>query len=158
DITQFETGFIKDANEVIKSYRDNGTKVYGLTLGDMTWDAYWYANNYFLDDYLSVMSRLNIGVFNVMGNHDNDPYYADDRQAENTFKRIIGPTYYSFNLGNVHYVVLDNIEYINNGASNGNLGDRSYNGKVVSAQLEWLKKDLAMIDKSTPVMVAMHIQ
>lgn len=158
DINQFEMGFLKDANEVIKSYTDKGVKVYGLTMGDLTWETYWYANNYFLDDYLAVMSKLNTPIFNTMGNHDNDPYFADDFQAEQTYKRIVGPSYYSFNLGNVHYIVLDNIEYINNGGSQGNLGDRTYNGKVVDVQMEWLKKDLAMIDKNTPIMVAMHIQ
>lgn len=158
DISQFETGFLKDANAVIKSYEDKGTKVYGLTLGDLTWDAYWYDNNYFLNDYRSLMSKLNTSVFNIMGNHDNDPYYADDSQAAHAFKSIIGPSYYSFNLGNVHYVVLDNVEYVNKGGSQGNLGDRSYNAKVVSMQIEWLKKDLTMVDKTTPIVVAMHIQ
>ncbi len=158
DITQFETGFLKDANEVIKSYKDKGTKIYGLTLGDLTWDAYWYTNNYFLSDYRSLMSKLNTSVFNIMGNHDNDPYYADDFQAARTFKSIIGPSYYSFNLGDVHYVVLDNIEYINKGGSQGTSGDRSYNAKVVSEQMEWLKKDLATVSKDTPIIIAMHIQ
>ncbi|HMR83874.1 MAG TPA: calcineurin-like phosphoesterase family protein [Niabella sp.] len=158
DISQFETGFIKDANDVIKSYKDRGVKVYGLTLGDLTWDTYWYTSRYFLDDYLSVMNKLDTSVFNIMGNHDNDPYYANDSQAEQTFKRTIGPSYYSFNLGKVHYVVLDNVEYINTGGTQGSIGDRSYNGKVVSTQMEWLKKDLATISKDTPVVVAMHIQ
>jgi hypothetical protein len=159
DLYQFENGFLKDANAVIQSYKNNGTKVYGLTLGDLTWDTYWYENSYFLDDYLGIMSKLNTSVFNVMGNHDNDPYYANDRNAESAFRKIVGPTYYSFNLGNVHYVVLDNVEYTNTGGSQGTMGERNYNAKIISSQMEWLRKDLAMIeDKSTPVMVAMHIQ
>jgi hypothetical protein len=158
DISQFENGFLKDANEVIKSYTDQGIKVYGLTMGDLAWDAFWYTNNFLLDDYLSVMSKLNTSVFNTMGNHDNDPYYADDFLAAQAWKRILGPSYYSFNLGDVHYVVLDNVEYINKGGMQGTMGDRSYKGKIVSAQMEWLKKDLALINKDTPIVVAMHIQ
>lgn len=158
DITQFETGFLKDANDVIKSYEDKGIKVYGLTLGDLTWDSFWYDNEYFLDDYVTIMNKLNTTVFNIMGNHDNDPYYADDHNAENEFRKIIGPTYYSFNLGNVHYIVLDNVEYINKGGSQGTIGDRSYNAKVTNAQMEWLEKDLATVSKDTPIMVAMHVQ
>jgi hypothetical protein len=159
DIAQFERGFLPDATAVIQSYKNAGTKVYGLTMGDLTWDGYWYANNYFLSDYLNIISKLNTTIYNVMGNHDNDPYYANDRNAENAFRKIVGPPYYSFNLGNVHYVVLDNVEYINTGGAQGVLGERNYNGKIISSQMDWLRKDLAMIeDKSTPVIVAMHIQ
>src|SRR5690606_411198 len=65
---------------------------------------------------------------------------------------ILGPTYYSFNIGKVHYVVLDNIEYLNT-------NNRNYNGTIVADQMAWLAKDLDMItDKCTPIFVAMHIQ
>ncbi|MBL1409335.1 calcineurin-like phosphoesterase C-terminal domain-containing protein [Sphingobacterium faecale] len=158
DISQFESGFINDVNEVIKTYKDSGTKIYGLTLGDLTWDSYWYANNYFLDDYRAAMIKINTSIFNIMGNHDNDPYYTDDHKAAHAFRTSIGPSYYSFNLGKVHYVVLDNVEYVNTGGTIGTIGDRSYNAKIVSTQMDWLKKDLSMIDKSTPIVVAMHIQ
>ena len=158
DVDQFRNGFLRDANTLIDSYKGQGTKVYGLTLGDLTWDTYWYANNYFLDDCLQEFEKLDTTLFNIMGNHDNDPYFSDDHAAEHAFRDLIGPTYYSFNLGEVHYVVLDNIEYVNEGGSPGSIGDRSYNGKVVQEQIEWLKKDLAMVRKDTPIMVAMHIQ
>src|SRR5699024_3828953 len=142
DVRQFEDGFIKDANDIIQEYENKGTKVYCLTLGDLTWDTFWYDNDFFLDDYLSSMGKLNTSVFNIMGNHDNDPYHADDRSAENAFRSLIGPTYYSFNLGDVHYVVLDNTEYINTGGGPGSIGDRSYNAKITENQLKWLEKDL----------------
>ncbi len=158
DVEQYRSGFLRDANGVIESNKAKGAKVYGLTLGDLTWDSYWYDNNYFLDDFLPELAKLNTTIFNIMGNHDNDPYFADDHAAEHAFRELVGPTYYSFNLGQVHYVVLDNIEYVNEGGSPGSIGDRSYNAKVVRAQMEWLKKDLAMVSKDTPIMVAMHIQ
>lgn len=159
DISQFEKGFMQDVNSVIESYKNNGTKIYGLTLGDLTWDLYWYSNQYFLGDYLLQMNKINAPVFNVIGNHDNDPYGENDLLSEAAYRKTIGPTYYSFNLGKVHYVVLDNVEYLNIGGAPGVLGNRDYKGKILSNQMEWLKKDLAMIeDKTTPIMVAMHIQ
>ncbi|AHF16150.1 metallophosphoesterase [Niabella soli DSM 19437] len=158
DIAQFQNGFLPDAKATIDRYRQQGYKVYGLTLGDMTWDAYWYANKYSFAEYLSVMKNINIPVFHTMGNHDNDPYVAADWPAEAAFRASLGPTYYSFNLGKVHYVVLDNIEYVNKGGAQGTLGDRSYNETIVADQLAWLKKDLATLsDKSAPVVLAMHI-
>lgn len=159
DVSQFQNGFLTDAAKSITKYKNEGYKVYALTLGDMTWDAYWYANNYSFSQYLNLIKTVNVPVFHTMGNHDNDPYINSDWQAETAFRTSLGPTYYSFNIGKVHYIVLDNIQYVNKGATQGVIGDRDYNGVIVADQIAWLKKDLAMItDKSTPIVVAMHIQ
>ena len=157
DIDQFMNKVLPDVNTSIDQYAADGTEVYVLTLGDMTWDLYWYDNNFGLNEYLPYMDKLNCPVFNLMGNHDNDPYYANDQEAEKKYRDIIGPTYYSFNLGKIHYVVLDDIEYVNTGASVGTIGDRGYNDTITNNQIEWLKKDLATItDKTTPIVIATH--
>lgn len=159
DVSQFQNGFLTDAAKSITKYKNEGYKVYALTLGDMTWDAYWYSNNYSFSQYLNLIKTVNVPVFHTMGNHDNDPYVNADWQAETAFRTSLGPTYYSFNIGKIHYIVLDNIQYLNKGASQGVVGDRDYNGVIVADQMAWLKKDLATItDKSTPIVVAMHIQ
>jgi len=158
DIAQFNT-CLADINSTINSYQAAGVKTYILTLGDMTWDAYWYSNNFLLPQYLGVLKNLNTTVFNTMGNHDNDPYCEGDWNAEQTYRNIIGPTYYSFNLGKAHYVVLDNIVYNNIGGRQGVMGNMSYSATITTDQIEWLKKDLATVaDKSAPLIVAMHIQ
>ncbi|MFZ2287520.1 MAG: calcineurin-like phosphoesterase family protein [Bacteroidales bacterium] len=157
DLVQFSNGIIPDVNATISSFTGSGTKVYGVAMGDMTWDVYWYENGFRLPNYIPEMKKINCPVFNLMGNHDNDPYVAADVEAELPFRELIGPTYYSFNLGAVHYVVLDNIQYINTGGSQGVIGDRNYSDIVVSAQTGWLTKDLAAIsDKSTPLVILMH--
>lgn len=157
DLEQFTTKVLPDINETIAKYSADGTKVYALTLGDLTWEYYWDSNNFGLNDYVPYMNKINAPVFNLIGNHDNDPYFANDWDAENKYREVIGPTYYSFNLGQVHYVVLDSIEYINSGATQNAMGSRNYNEKLTNDQIEWLKKDLAAItDKNTPIVVAMH--
>lgn len=158
DLSQFQNGFVKDANQIIANYESQGKKVYGLTLGDLTWDAYWYSNSFMLPQYIKQINAVNAPIFNVIGNHDNDPYIANDWNSENAFRRTLGPTYYSFNIGKVHYVVLDDTEYLNKGASIGVVGDREYNGKITEQQLAWLAKDLENISATTPVIVATHIQ
>lgn len=159
DLAQYSSGFLADINSIISTYKAAGTKVYGLTLGDMTWDLYWYSNNYDLSDYLPQMAKVNCPVFNLMGNHDNDPYIQGDFAAETNYRDLIGPTYYSFNLGNVHYVVLDATQYINTGASQGVVGDRNYNEIIIADQMAWLNKDLATIsDKTKPLIIALHPQ
>ncbi|ADY53715.1 metallophosphoesterase [Pseudopedobacter saltans DSM 12145] len=159
DVSQFQNGFLRDAAQSITQYRNEGYKVYGLTLGDMTWDAYWYSNKYSFSEYLDLVKNMGLPVFHTMGNHDNDPYINSDWPAESAFRKSLGPTYYSFNLGKVHYIVLDNIQYVNMGGAQGTVGSRNYNAVIVAEQIAWLKKDLAMIaDKSTPIVIAMHIQ
>lgn len=158
DLKQFEELFIPEINETIADYAAKGVKVYGLTLGDLAWDSFWYKNNFALPEYLEYMNMIEAPVYNVMGNHDNDPYGNGDWEAALPYKNIIAPNYYSFNLGDVHYVVLDNIEYINDGAAPGQKGKGNYEGNIVKEQMEWLKKDLATIkDKSKPLVIALHI-
>ena len=158
DVAQFVNGVLPDINATIAEYKSKGMKVYGLTLGDLSWETYWYGNNFKLPEYLEQMHKVNSTIFNVIGNHDNDPYASNDWDAALPFKELIAPNYYSFNLGDIHYIVLDNINYINNGGAPGKVGDRSYRGVVIQEQLEWLKKDLATIkDKSTPIVIGMHI-
>jgi len=157
DLSQFSSGFLTDVNATISNYQAAGVKVYGLTLGDMSWDIYWYSNLFALPEYLIQMYKINCTIFNITGNHDNDPYATSDWIAESKFKSIVGPTYYSFNLGNIHYVVLDDVEYINSGGSQGVIGARNYNEVIVADQMAWLRKDLATIkDKNTPIVIAMH--
>lgn len=158
DQLQFKNGFYADAKALVLNFQNSGTKVYGLTLGDMSWDWYWYASGrYSLPQYLTTISGIGFPIFNIMGNHDNDPRKIPDFKAESTFKSVVGPSYYSFNIGKIHYVVLDDVEYLNVGATSTSNGDRTYNNVVVTNQMSWLKKDLAMVtDKTTPIVVAFH--
>ena len=78
DLDQFNNKVLPDVNATIDKYAADGTKVYILTLGDMTWDLYWYDNNFGLNEYIPYMNKLNSPVFNLIGNHDYDPYYEND--------------------------------------------------------------------------------
>lgn len=159
DIAQFQSNFITDINETYAHYKDQGKKFYGLTLGDQSWDQYWYANNFKLAEYLQTVRDLEFPIYNVVGNHDYDPYIAlNDWLAASPYRNLMGPTYYSMNIGQVHYVILDNMIYTNMGGSNGVIGDREYDHILAQEQLDWLQKDLAYItDKSKPIVVAMHV-
>ncbi|MBQ6822874.1 MAG: hypothetical protein IJP39_10725, partial [Bacteroidales bacterium] len=52
DIAQFG----KVAQTLNESIAATGTKNYVMTLGDMTWDLYWYSNTYQFPQYLSTMN------------------------------------------------------------------------------------------------------
>ena len=158
DISQFKGGFYPELSSYAIQLKNSGIRVYGLTLGDMSWDAFWYSNSYALPNYVNEIGSIGFQIFNAMGNHDNDPYKAGDFAAESTFKLVVGPSYYSFNIGKVHYIVLDDIEYVNADGVQGTIGTRDYKDVVSTEAMGWLAKDLAMItDKSTPIVVAFHI-
>ncbi|MDE7442600.1 MAG: calcineurin-like phosphoesterase family protein, partial [Muribaculaceae bacterium] len=153
DMDQFRQQFVEDVNATIKEYKDQGKKVYGITLGDLTWDTYWYSKSYKLADALNDFAKINVPIFHCMGNHDNDIRAITDFETAGEWRTSVGPTYYSFNLGKVHYVVLDDIEYVTDGAEN-----KTETPVITSEQMDWLRKDLATVaDKSTPIVVCMHI-
>lgn len=160
DVTQFtaEGGFIDDVKAVAAA---TASPVYSICMGDMSWDEYWHKRNFMLPEFRSLYERYTFPcpVFNAMGNHDNDPYCASDEAASAAFRREIGPTYYSFNLGQLHYVVLDNIIYVNTGGREGAIGKLDYEVRIDDRQLAWLRADLATVaDKSAPLIIVMHAQ
>jgi 3',5'-cyclic AMP phosphodiesterase CpdA len=158
DLQQFKKGFLNDIKQLAAQYKAAGTKFYALTLGDQSWDVYWYKNSFGLPEYLRQMESLDFPVFNTIGNHDNDPYIANDWLSEAAYRHTLGPTYYSFNIGEVHYVVLDNVVFKNSGGAPGTIGDRSYEAEITDRQIAWLEQDLAMLaDTKTPIVLAMHI-
>ena len=132
-----------------------GKKVYAMTLGDMVWELYWYTNKYAFEEYLVDANAMRgLTMFHTIGNHDHDMMFAGDFDTVTKYKKLVAPTYYSFNIGKIHYVVLDDIECQNTGA--GNADSRKYVDNVVNEQLEWLKKDLSHVPVTTPLVVTSH--
>lgn len=146
----------------IQTLLAGGRKVYGLTLGDMTWDIYWDDNqqlagcNFDLSSYRteinSDLSGIHFPLWHTMGNHDNAYYAVGDWDAAIPYKQIIGPTCYSFNMGGYHIVSLDNVICENGGHSN----DRADHAGLAAADLAWLQADIAIVPSSVPVIVSMH--
>lgn len=156
DIERFKTGFLAEAGTFVNS-RSTDQPVYTFILGDMSHDLYWYSNQFDIFSYKSLLENYPSPLFHIMGNHDNDPYIANDQQAEHAYRRAFGPTYYSHNMGEVHYIMLDNSVYVNKGGSQGVVGDRSIQQYIDPVQLQWLKEDLAAIaDKNAPLIIGMH--
>lgn len=153
DLGQFAQ-FTSDLTDYMT--RHKGEKMYALTLGDMTWDLYWYSNSYYFPQYLNTVNSQikNLQIFHTMGNHDNDFQTRSDYDAAVKYVDQICPTYYSFNIGKVHYVVMDDIDC----SSYDGTESRNYVKSLSAEQLDWLAKDLSYVAKTTPVVVAMHAQ
>lgn len=93
------------------------------------------------DKYLGDVALLNGTVYTGIGNHDVRWWNAN---GKNDFKDKIGPPYYSFNYGGVHFVMLD---------STVNL---ELDEKFGKAQLSWLTDDLGSISADIPVIIFAH--
>jgi hypothetical protein len=152
DAKQF-ANFVADINALVSANPDE--QIYAMSLGDMTWELYWVSNKYSFDEYLRDANGIkNLQIFHTIGNHDHDMAFAGDFDTVTKYKKSMAPTYYSFNIGKVHYVVIDDIDCKNTGANTS--ASRVYDDKVVQEQLDWLKKDLSFVPKSTPLVITMH--
>lgn len=160
DLNQFDNCM----KEVKADIMNDDVKSYVITLGDMTWDLYWYSNMYYFPQYLERVNSFfknaakQVQFFHTIGNHDHDMSKAGDFDTVIEYVKDIAPTYYSFNIGDVHYIVLDDILCTNVG------GDpyatpkpvRDYKDEITAEQLKWLEKDLSFISNTTPVIVTSH--
>ena len=167
DVTTFTDSFVPSLTAEIEQYRKQGIPVYTISMGDNSFDLYWYDYIYDIGNFRRTLAESHYPTmfFNAMGNHDNDgatPHSATvDFDAAAKYRKAFGPTYYSMNIGKIHYVVLDNIVYRNEQKAKAKpgkniAGARNYTIALTREQLDWLAKDLASVDKSTPVIFSVH--
>lgn len=120
----------------------DGRVAFGMACGDIMFDDLTL-----YPDYERAVRGFGTPFFQVVGNHDLSFDARSDEASTSVFERHFGPTYYSFDRGEVHYVVLDDVLW--HGAG--------YIGYVDERQLAWLSADLARVERGKPVVVFLHI-
>ena len=139
--------------------------VYTMNLGDMSHDIYWYDYNFTLEDDYNFLRDLKYPtlMYSVSGNHDNDPSVTTDHtdfDSEHVFRKVFGPEHYSVNIGGDHWIMLDDIQYINvpgkGKKAKGVKGDRSYDKGLTDDAWHWLEQDVAGLPDGTPVRICVH--
>lgn len=157
EVSCFNKTTVPDINATIDSLKNLGLSPFLIALGDQAHDCYWKSNRYGLPEAYSDLRKLNGPLYSVMGNHDNDNTAMNDFDAAGEWRRHIGPNYYSFNKGGIHFVILDNIEVAENSPKLSKDGECVYKNRITRYQLDWLKKDLETVsDKTAPLVVCMH--
>lgn len=119
---------------------------FGITLGDIVGDD--------LDlfaPYSESVARIGLPWFHVYGNHDMNFDAESDEFADETYEANFGPATYSFNHGNVHFIVMDNVVYPRTD------GESGYIGGVTEKQLEFIANDLKYVSKDDLIVFAAHI-
>lgn len=105
--------------------------------------------------YVDNINKFNVPVWSIPGNHEifgierhlslvspKNPLYG-----KKMFAYYLGPNYYSFNYGGVHFIGVDDVDF----------DDMWYYGHVDSLQMSWMKQDLAAVPAKTPVVTFKHM-
>ena len=116
--------------------------VFGVACGDIMYD-----NLGLYPQYERAVAAMGVPFFQVVGNHDLDFDGGSDVASTLTFQRHFGPGHYSFEMGDVHYVVLDDVFW--HGAG--------YIGYLTAEALTWLASDLSHVEPGRTVVVFLHI-
>ena len=164
-INCFNSTFVPEINNFISA--SGSRPVYASTLGDMTWDWYWYNGDRIgIEHYIPNINNLQgIHVYNTVGNHDNDMQYNSLLEFQNTggdwtcmsqYRKLQGPTCYSYNIGGIHYVSLDDVITINTGGTADKDSRDCWRG-VTENDMRWLEQDLSHVSSDTPVIVTLHM-
>lgn len=134
---------VKDVNKTIATIPSE-TYIHAISAGDNVFDRL----NFF-DKYKQVISEIKVPFYQVIGNHDMDYNNRSNELSAKSFTAAFGPAHFSYNVGNVHYVVLKNVFYY--GFS------YRYIGYIDENQLQWLEQDLKQVKPGSTVMLTMHI-
>ncbi|MEA3454191.1 MAG: metallophosphoesterase [Candidatus Caldatribacteriota bacterium] len=103
------------------------------------------------DVYTYLISDCKIPLFHTLGNHDvvgiNYKKDLSDKPgySKEMYRHYFGPTYYSFDWGLYHCIILD---------PNENFSEREFY-KIPDYQIKWLKEDLSFRE-SYPLLVFFH--
>ena len=119
---------------------------FGISLGDIVGD-----NIGDLEKVNQAIALIGLPWYNLPGNHDMNFYAQTDEYSLETYNRIYGPSYYSFDYGPVHFLMLDSII-----AYKGEKERLVYHEGLDAKQLEFIRNDLALLDKDQLVVLAMH--
>lgn len=121
---------------------------FGVTLGDIVFDDL---------DLMEPLSRtvalIGIPWYNVIGNHDINRDARRRRDVNESYERVYGPSYYSFDYGPVHFLVLDDIDWAYDEAK----GEGKYQAGFGKDQMAFIRRDLELIPAEQMVVLMMHI-
>ncbi len=120
--------------------------VYCINLGDLVYNEMtaW-------DDYLDGAAIIKCPTFNVIGNHDYDQYNLFETRLGNIcYESYVGPSNYSFDLGDIHFIAMNDILY-----DRATSADKYHYG-LDDETLAWLKADLAFVPKDKIIVTCTH--
>ena len=122
---------------------ESGLPSFGVSCGDIggEWSSGLMARVH------QTCAKAGFPFFALMGNHDLRTDAATNEAAKAFYQKTFGPSWYSFDKGRIHYVVLDDVFFF----------VRHYLGYYTEHQLNWLKADLEDLPQGSTVVIFQHI-
>ena len=101
----------------------------------------------------------------VQGNHDYDSDADSDADSSDTWRRLYGPNYYAFEMGDTIFVALDNVVYPCGLEDNADgtrgycteIPTKTYNGRIPAEQMTFVENLMAVTDPDRLVVFGAHI-
>jgi hypothetical protein len=134
------------AEDIIHELIGRDDYVFGMTMGDIVGDSLGL-----LDPLNSAIALLEHPWYYVLGNHDLNFDVEEDIYSDETFERVYGPPTYAFEVGNVHFFVLDNVIYPKDKGGHG------YIGGLRDDQFLFIKNYLKTVPPGELIVLTMHI-
>ena len=121
--------------EHLREYVENENIAFVIHTGDVAREGFASYK-----DFLNNENMPTSQMFYCVGNHD----LGEGNYGEESFEKYFGPTYYSFDVGNIHYIVTP--------MAHGD-GKPTYTNESIG---EWLKNDLKYVPEGKPVIAFNH--
>jgi predicted phosphodiesterase len=122
EIERMKPDFVVGVGDMIEGYSNDTTAV----------KAEW-------KEYMELVEALSMPIYFTPGNHD-----IWDSTSLGVYERIVGTPYYSFDIGNAHFIVLDTSRWFE-------VDD------FPQDQIDWLKGDLASNRDAARTFVVFHV-
>jgi hypothetical protein len=117
-----------------------------------------------LDRLMRLGSAIGVPQWLVFGNHDLDFDATDPAHSADSWRRLVMPSYYAFEIGQITFIALNNVVYPcgeRDAQLPGRehcLGDRPrYNGRVPETQMQWLGNLLEHIPEERRIVLLHHV-
>ena len=134
---------LPDIDEFKKTTKGN---FFAINLGDLVYN--WMAG---YDDYMDISSTISYPMCHIIGNHDYDQFnILEGKLGTPYFEEYVSPTYYSFTIGKIHYVMVNSIEYSRENAK------AHYKSGLDDEQMQWLREDLKYIPHDYTIYICGH--
>ncbi|WP_430431786.1 calcineurin-like phosphoesterase C-terminal domain-containing protein [Oceanicaulis sp.] len=154
EVSWFRDGVVQDLAEMDLTDQDCA-----LYVGDVVGDDLGL-----LDRLLEVGSVVGAPQWLVHGNHDFDFDAQSDADSADSWRRIYGPNYFAFEMGDVLFVALDNVVYPCGPEDYASGHDfcapdarPTYNGRVTQDQLVWLEGLIESTPSDMLIVLSHHI-
>ena len=126
----------------------NEDDFFAINLGDLVFND--MAKLY---DYVDVISDSNVPMFHAIGNHDHDQTtFRETKLGLMHFEEYLTPSYYSFNVGKIHYIIVNDISF------SRKVAKEKYRLGLEYWHYKWLERDLEFVPKDHTIVICGHAQ